>query len=178
MLFLSIGMQAQEFFIKKSLDWKMLTQGAGHSYEGNSSYNPEFMIGFDFENSRIGTGFEDHDTINYSKWFLEYDKKFNATLSINRIGNIDMVFYAGLEIGVIWRTYYYNLPNFNNIRVSDGHASGTVGINLETQFKITENIYLSGNLNVFTTEGGDSERYQFFRWDVMGGLVFKVPYTL
>lgn len=160
---------AQDFFIKKSLDWKMLTQGAGHSYEGDSSYNPEIMIGFEFENSRIGTGFEDHDTINYSKWFLEYNYKLTK-------GRFN--FYAGFEVGFIWRKYYYTLSHFNNAVVTDTQASMTTGINLETQIRITDNIYLSGNINAFTTEGGDSERHQFLRWDVMGGLVFKIPYNL
>ena len=167
-LLLGFVASAQTFFIKHSIDWKMAFDGPGHSYNASSSYNPEYLIGFEFEKSRVGMGFEDHDAIDYSKWFLEYDLKKNA-------GAFD--FFAGLEFGVIWRSYDFRLSNYP-VTVRETQASITAGANLEAQLKIIKGIHLSANLNVFTTEGGDSEKKEFFRWDLMGGLVFKIPYRL
>ena len=126
------------------------------------------MLGFDFETWRVGTGYEDHDTIDYSKWFLEGDKRLTT-------GRFD--FYAGVEVGWIWRKHFYELQNFKGVVVDDLKASMTAGMNFEMQFKIIEGVHFTSNINVFTTEG-NSTRWQFLRWDWMSGVVIKIPYTL
>lgn len=160
-----------DFFLKKTIDVQMAINGPGYSYENiNSSYNPEFALGFEWENTRVYAGFEDHDVIDYFKLFGGFDP---VKLNWWRFN-----FYAGAEVSVIWRKYYFDLVNFPGVTVTDTEASFSAGFNFETQFKITDCVWLTTNFNPFTTEGGSSEKHEFFRWDVMAGIVVKIPYTL
>tara|TARA_R100000951_G_scaffold37874_1_gene32241 strand:+ start:6697 stop:7251 length:555 start_codon:yes stop_codon:yes gene_type:complete len=158
---------AQEFFVGYKADLKMALDGPGHSYDQTSSHNFEVFTGFEFKKSRVLISFEDHDAIDYSKWFLEYSKKVSS-------GRFN--FFAGVEVGGIWRSYDYELTNFNKtVEVSE--HSFTVGVVLETQVEVTPNVYLTAAFNTFTTEGGIySTIHQFLRYDVMCGVTFKTNY--
>ena len=59
-----------DFFVSYKLDLKMAKDGPGHSYDVDSSHNFEIALGFEFEKKRLLFGFEDHDAIDYSKWFF------------------------------------------------------------------------------------------------------------
>ncbi len=165
---------SQEIFVKKSLDWSMLLNGPRHSYEETSTYNPEFAFGFEFEKWRVQAGIEDHEAINYRKWFIGYDRKVEATLLIENVGDIELIFFGGFEFGGIWRTKYYELQNFPGVEVSDTAHSITAGIHLETQVRITKWLYWSSSFKAFFSESKNiSEKKETFRSHVMNGLVFK-----
>ncbi len=163
-LLLSVGVSAQTLFIKKSIDPKMALQGPGHSYELESSYNPEFMIGVEKEKIRFGVGTEYHNAIGYTKMFGEVAKRVTA-------GRFD--FYGGVELGVIWRRFEKPLVNYPNVISKSTIASGTFGINGEVQFKVIEGLHLSVSSRVFKTEGGLSEKKEWLRYHGMVGVVVK-----
>ena len=162
-LLLSVGVSAQTLFIKKSIDPKMTLQGPGHSYELESSYNPEFMIGVEKEKIRFGVGAEYHNAIGYTKMFGEVAKRVTA-------GRFD--FYGGVELGIIWRRFDKPLVNYP-ISVKTMSSSWTFGINGEVQFKIIDGLHLSVSSRVFKTEGGLSEKKEWLRFHSMVGVVVK-----
>lgn len=164
---MATGVSSQSFFIKHSIDWKMAFEGPGYSYNIDSSYNGETAVGFEWEKARFLGGIETHSAIGYTKAFIEYSKRWQT-------GRFD--FYAGLEGSVIWRTIPKPLHNYPNVVVDVTNASLSLGANFESQLRIVKGIHLSTNINVFTSEGGVSDKMEFFRWDVMAGLVFKIPY--
>lgn len=166
LLLVSFTISAQEFYFKHTIDWKMAMEGPGHTYEVDSSWNPEFVFGLELERNRIAIGYESHKAIEYSKMFIQYDKKI-------KLGRFS--FFGGLEAGYIKRVYDVPLTNFNGLIVNETQRSMTIGANFETQLKITEGISLTANINTFTTEGGRSTKTEFLRWDVMAGIVFKIP---
>lgn len=155
---------SQEIFIKKSIDGSMaLNLNPNDNYEF-AFYNTEISFGFEWDHDRALGGIELADAINYRKWFLEYDKKLTSGI---------FSFYAGVEFGGIWRWYDIDLTNFNHTTEVQVH-SFTIGANFETQFKVLDWLWLTANLNIFTSENDDySEIHEFFRYDVMGGVVFK-----
>lgn len=166
LLLVSFTISAQEFYFKHTIDWKMAMEGPGHTYDVDSSWNPEFVFGIEGKKNRVGLGYESHKAIEYSKMFIQWDKKKN-------VGRFS--FYAGLEAGFIKRVYDVPLTNFEGMVVTETHNSMTIGVNFETQIRVTDGVYLTANINTFTTEGGRSTKTEFLRWDVMAGVVFKIP---
>ena len=163
MLF-AITTQAQtdhQWFVKYSNDLSMALQGAYHgkSNDIGTTYNAEYTIGIEFDNTRFSIAVETHQAIGYKKYsWLQVDYK--RELFKNVYG------YIGLEGSVIYR------------KDGDRYFSKTTwlnpGANAEIQYNFYDSWYVGVNYNYFRSESTLIEDGKNMRYDVMVSLTFKI----
>lgn len=159
-------------FFEFAIDPKMAVQGL---YKGKvndtngGTFNAEFRAGFEWKNYVLGLTYEIHQAIEYQKWAVFFDKKFNNRLLIFRANKFTT--RAGLEAGMIIRT---NPVDDHRPSTKDWiqlGANGSIYYNIWPQFSI------GANFNVFRAEQALREQAKTFadefRTDVMISLKFN-----
>ncbi len=177
LLAVPLFVNAQGFYFGGSFDVKMAKEGpTAESYQHiKSSFNWEARLGWeiydkgDTKGWRTGTGIENHNAIDYTKWYFHVDKMLIIN-SVNDKVTKPIKLYAGGELGAIWRT-----PPPNHWR--NHEASFTLGVNFEIQYEFSKHFSIAANYNFFYGEAAiirDATKFtERIREDFMVGFYFK-----
>lgn len=168
LLFIITLSYSQSIFLEFRLDPKMAIEGPyedGRYGLDHGTFNPEFLVGFEWEKQRIGFSLETHDAIAYQKIAIFYDHKFNITNN----GRVQL--YIGPELSAIRRTdvfftsdhrektttlpnYGFNTGMYYNIKWKGNNTGFQIGINWnifrgETEYKMYKKTYFDEFRNDF-----------------------------
>ena len=143
---------------------------SGKSNDIGSTFNGEFKIGAEFDNFRYTMMLEIHPAINYTKWtWFSLDYNFKD-FPFRRFGT-----YVGIESSVIFRKNDNpDYTDINNYLRYETTRFINPGANVELQYNLYNNIYLSANVNVFRAEQILIKYGKYMRWDAMLGFYIKI----